>query len=48
VVYGWLLFAHRQLASMVSRTAVVPSLWKWEVANALLSAERRKRLVLPA
>ncbi len=32
------------LDSLVSRTAVVPSLWKWEVANALLSAERRKRL----
>lgn len=32
------------LASMQSRHAIVPPLWRWEVGNALLIAERRKRI----
>lgn len=32
------------LGSLQSRTAVVPVLWRWEVINVLLVAERRQRI----
>lgn len=32
------------LDSLQFRAAVVPSLWRWEVGNALLMAERRQRI----
>lgn len=32
------------LESLPSRAAIVPALWRWETANALLVAERRRRI----
>lgn len=32
------------LDALPSRAAVVPPLWRWEIGNALLAAERRQRI----
>lgn len=36
--------ASRLLEQLEATTAVVPALWRWEIGNALLAAERRGRL----
>ncbi|HET9097216.1 MAG TPA: type II toxin-antitoxin system VapC family toxin [Candidatus Baltobacteraceae bacterium] len=50
MVISWLIDDERDMvakaaaAAVVSNGAVVPALWRWEVQNALLAAERRKRI----
>ena len=50
MVISWLIDDERDIVAkaaadaVASNGAIVPALWRWEVQNALLVAERRKRI----